>query len=178
MTSRIIHRNRIIWQNIEGWEELARARRRKCRRTSPLCKDREGNPVDCASGIPTTSARSPYRAGVPVTDPDEGITYRLIWHIDPLQGWAPTEFWQKRWGFDHRSIVILVEYGYLDAAIEEGSAVKRYRCRDENRLLTSTIFKQRKQAIKVRKYQDKRPRLKLNAKGWDKGRRAPQWHRH
>jgi hypothetical protein len=127
------------------------------RRRDESFRDREGEEVDCATGIPPTSPRSPFREGSAVLDRDEGIYYRCVGYLDPFLGWATTSFWQDRWYVDHRSILRYVEAGFLDAAIEKGSMVKRYRCRDEWGLLESETHKKEKARMRKSDRND-RPR--------------------
>lgn len=117
-----------------------------------LPRDREGRPVDLAP-IPAQSAQSPYRAGVAVRDSEEGATYRMVKHLDPREGWATTMFWQERWNIAHADVLRLVEVGLLDAAIEEGSQVRRFRCRDEHAVLHHDVYykAQERQGLRMRR---------------------------
>jgi len=92
--------------------------------------------VDVASAIPPDSAESPFRAGVAVRDEVEGIVYRVVAFgvLNPQDRWFSTRFWQDRWGISHKGVCALVERGWLDAAMEEGSEVRKYRCRDEGKV--------------------------------------------
>lgn len=93
-------------------------------------RDRRGNPVDTWP-IPPSEKIIEFRAGVPYTCPEDGITYRVLKRCDPKDGWAPAGFWRRRWGITFRSIRTFVEKGWLQPGIEEGSPTKRYRCVDE-----------------------------------------------
>lgn len=103
-------------------------------RPGMLLRDRHGNLIET---IPPESPRSPYRAGVPWLDPEEGITYRVVgrWVLDPRQGWATADFWLKRWRCDFATLREAVQRGFLDAALAQDSAHRRYRCRDESAVL-------------------------------------------
>lgn len=94
---------------------------------------RDGLPCD-GTPIPPDSPDSPYRAGEPYFDDAEDVVYRIVSHINVAEGWGTAAFWMKRWSCYYTDLLILVRRGWLDAAIEEGSAVKRYRCRDESRV--------------------------------------------
>lgn len=87
--------------------------------------------------IEPSSPDAPFRAGVPFDDPEDGITYRVVraGGLPPLDGWRSARFWVERWSIKWTHIRLLVEKGWLDAAIEEGSAIRLYRCRDEHRVL-------------------------------------------
>lgn len=83
--------------------------------------------------IPPDSPDSPFRAGEPYWDDAEDVVYRVVSQINVAEGWGTAAFWMKRWGCYYVDLLAFVRKGWLDAAIEEGSAVKRYRCRDEVR---------------------------------------------
>lgn len=172
MSSRVIIRNHVVWQRYSA-DELPPRRRGK--RYSPLPRDKDGLPVNVAEAIAPVSPLSPYREGMAYTDPDDGITYRCVAHLDPLDGWAVTELWQERWKLDHRDLVLLVEYGLLDASIEVGSVVKRYRCRDERLLKEHAVFKAQVKKAAIRRRNTKRPRSAFNPKGWAKSGELRRW---
>ena len=81
----------------------------------------------------------PYRSGTAYYDQAEGLEYRAvrIGALDPRQGWRTADFWLARWQTDWPTLVTLVQRGWLDAAIEEQSATKRFRCRDEARVIAA-----------------------------------------
>lgn len=135
MTSRIIVNGKVRFADREFYEERNAARRR----SKDFAVDKDGMPVGALAVAPD-DPRSPFRAGVNVTDEDEGINYRVVRHLDPKDGWATSEFWQKRWGIRHTQLIKLVAAYLVDAACEEGSRVRRYRCRDEARLLKSEVM--------------------------------------
>jgi hypothetical protein len=128
MSTRIVRGGKTIWASRDF---------RLPRRVEGPARDRDGIPVDVVRAIPADSARSIFREGVPLSDDNEGITYQVLGRCDPLQGWATTAFWQDRWRIKHGDLVKFVSLGYLDAAIEAGSQIRRFRCRDENRLKLS-----------------------------------------
>jgi hypothetical protein len=70
-------------------------------------------------------------------DQAEELEYRAvrIGALDPTQGWRTADFWLARWKTDWKTLRTLVQRGWVDAAIEEQSATKRFRCRDENRVI-------------------------------------------
>jgi hypothetical protein len=149
MPSRIVRRGRVIWAG-PGYEyrDWGQA----------LPRSRTGEPVDCASAIPSNSPASPFRAGVALVDRESGAVFRVVHHLDPLEGWATTEFWQERWGVDHKSILTFVIHGFLDAAIEAGSQVQRFRCRDEHTLMGHAVFSKQNRRMAVKRSNLKRPR--------------------
>ena len=163
MSSRIIMRDRVVYVS----PDFNRIRWDKGR--VPEYRDDPTGEKDCTSGIPPKSPKSPYRAGLPVRDSAEGITYRCVQNLNPLLGWAGTEFWQKRWDMDHKAIISFVEHGYLDAGVEVGSQVRRYRCRDEYALKRTQAWKaQRRREAERRKNSKRltRARLVQKAGGW------------
>jgi len=99
-------------------------------------RNRSGEPITDFRVQPG-SPDAPFRAGTPFEDPEDGITYRVVREggLPPLDGWRSAAFWIKRWGIRWEEIKLLVEKGWLDAAIEEGSVARLYRCRDEHRVL-------------------------------------------
>ncbi len=128
MSSRMVANGRVIHMSRDLYV-------RRKPHSAALPRGPAGEPVPSAFPIAPNSPRSIFRAGVALKDREEGCTYRCVKHLDPLEGWAPTEFWQKRWKVDHKAVIAYVESGLLDAAVEEGSQVRRFRCRDEWRLL-------------------------------------------
>jgi len=99
----------------------------------PRFVDAKGKPVS-TQPIPTHDPDSSYRPGIPVPDPD-GVTYRVLQYLDPRQGWGTAEFWLKRYPVTHRTLLEWVHLGILDAALELGSPTKRYRVRNEARIV-------------------------------------------
>lgn len=85
--------------------------------------------------IPPDAPQSPFRAGVPYFDADDNIHYRVVRALDPKEGWATAGFWMARWGCTFKELCYFVERGWLDAALEEKSPTKRYRCRDERPII-------------------------------------------
>jgi len=144
MPTRIVHRNETTWRSRDFRPGV---------RTSALYLDRDKQPVDCTVGIPADSPESPFRSGVAARDRIEGIMYRIVRRLDPTDGWASTEFWQDRYKVRHRDIVLFVEMGYLDAAIEEGSQIRRYRCRNESGLKGTKKYKnaRKRQAERIQR---------------------------
>lgn len=104
-------------------------------------RNRVGDVALSAAAIGPEDAMSPFRAGVPWFDELDDVTYRVVVRLNPLDGWASSEFWQRRWGMPHRSVCEMSSAGWLDAAMEEGTAAKRYRCRDEHGLKLSPAWK-------------------------------------
>lgn len=139
MPSRIILKNKVAWSS--GWPAKAKALFRDTDR------DGEGNPIDYAAAIPPESATSVFRAGSVVFHPGDKINYRLLDCLPPLDGWASTDFWQDRWNVDHKAILAFAERGYLDPAMETGSQICRFRCRDEYRLKISDIWRLHKNRL-------------------------------
>jgi hypothetical protein len=83
------------------------------------------------------SADSPFRLGTPYHDVSEDVIYRVVREVavDPMQGWRTATFWLTRWKMPFQDFLVVIRHGWLDAAMVEGSAAKRYRCRDELRVL-------------------------------------------
>lgn len=116
--------------------------------------------------IPPGSPDSPYRAGEPYFDEAEDVVYRIVSRINVAEGWGTAAFWMKRWACYYVDLLSLVRKGWLDAAMEEGSAVKRFRCRDERRVLASLapVLKARTSAT-----QDPKPMIKKGGPGEHRG---------
>lgn len=142
MSSRIVHRNRVIYQS-------PGTRRVKRNKGTPLNSDGKTD-VKFAQAIPPNSRQAPYLAGVPVWDAVDRVYYRCVQHLDPLQGWASTEFWQARWNLDHKAILYFVEAGKLDAAVEAKSKVKLYRCRDEWTLMQGKFWERQQKRVRLK----------------------------
>ena len=125
MASRVLIRDRIAYTN----RSYFHARR------PDAPTDRDGRLIELGAPVPADSAESPFREGEAWTDPEDGLTYRVLgWKaLDPKQGWGSLSFWLRRWKTTPGQIYRLVELGILDAAMEVNSALKRFRCRDEQR---------------------------------------------
>jgi len=67
--------------------------------------------------------------------PNPTIEFNIVEKLDPREGWASSEFWQTRWSISHREILQLVALGYVEAALERGSKVGRFRCADETEIV-------------------------------------------
>lgn len=75
------------------------------------------------------------RSGRPHFNKDHGLTYRVIDHADPGQGFATMEFWLRRYGVLWGRLRDWCLQGWFDAVYEVGSPTPRYRCRvGEDRL--------------------------------------------
>lgn len=73
--------------------------------------------------------------GLPYEDPHEHVVYRVVPNLNVAEGWGTAAFWTRRWGCNYSDVLHLAQLGWLDAAIAAGTSVKRYRCRDEVRVL-------------------------------------------
>jgi len=94
----------------------------------------DNNPSD-GTPIEPDSPDSPFRVGTPYHDVHEDVWYRVVARLNIAEGWGTAGFWIARWGCFYGDVLKLVRMGWLDAALEHGSAVKRFRCRDEIRVL-------------------------------------------
>ncbi len=159
MPSRILIRGQTAWQS-RGWERPVAA---------PVGRDRAGNPVPLTPVAPD-SVESPYRAGEPIYDPVEQVTYRAVPFLDVSQGWGTALFWQRRWHAAQAHLITLCQMGMLDAAID-ANLVRRYRCRDEHKA-KAWIATQRSEGWQRKQEQIERgyalPVKLLN--GWPKGK--------
>jgi hypothetical protein len=124
MSSRVFDRGRVLYASPDYAQY----------KPMPRSLDRGGNPIDQAP-IPMDSAGSPQRQGIPYRDPEDGLVYRIIDRLNIQEGWGTAGFWMKRYTVAWDVIVLWVERGWLEAAMERGSPTKRYRCRDERKLL-------------------------------------------
>lgn len=147
MPSRILKNNKVLWQS---------PTLKKTDWTKGLNRNKKGDLVDCAVGIAPSDPRSPFRAGTAYYDKEDEITYRVLDDVNIQDGWGTTQFWQQRWKIDHKAICKYVQCGYLDAVIVKGGQVRRYRCRDEVRLLESDEHKRAKKRLTRSRYQTKR----------------------
>ncbi len=141
MPARIVIKGRSVW----GSPELRQRERARARQHQSLPLGRKGTPhegqVLSPAGVPADSPASPYRAGIAFECPEDRVTYRIVLRLDPREGWATSDFWQERWRCRHVDVLRLVERGLLDAAMEQGSQVRRYRCRDERMCLGSPVLR-------------------------------------
>jgi hypothetical protein len=87
------------------------------------------------SPIPPDSPDSPMRAGVAYRDPDTGMVLRIVERLRIEEGWGTSRFWCDRYCVPFSALLEWVELGLMDAAMERGSPTKRFRCRDETRIL-------------------------------------------
>ena len=125
MASRVILNGREVWHS-HDWKVPV---------VAPPVHPKTGEPMPDALVRPGTPD-SPFRAGVPRYDSDDDLTYRIVSPkvLDPRQGWATAGFWLERWKCSWAQLKTLVEMAWVDAAIEQNSAIKRFRCRDETRV--------------------------------------------
>jgi hypothetical protein len=100
---------------------------------------------------PADDPRAPFRDGTPMKDAHEDLVYRVLDSLNPLDGWASSEFWQDRYQLEHKDIVTLVQYGLMDAAVAKHSELRRYRVRDERYLKESTQFQKLVSSAKTRR---------------------------
>ena len=135
MASRLTLNGRVVQQSRDLY-----AKRPDPRLSVPRSKD--GNIIQSARPIGAEDPRSPFRAGIPYQDPEDGVTYRVVSRLDPLEGWASQAFWTKRWKVLPQSIAVIAQHGLLDAAMEQNTYAKRYRARDERLILESAVFAQ------------------------------------
>lgn len=87
--------------------------------------------------IEPNSPDAPFRIGSPYFDPEEQIEYRVVRPeiLQPSDGWGTADFWCTRWLATFDFLKKMISKGWVDAAIEAGTRVRRYRCRDEQRVL-------------------------------------------
>ena len=100
--------------------------------------------------IPPDSPASPYRAGVPFHDKADGITYRVVGALDRNEGWMLASFWTHRYDIPIEVLFHFVERGWIDAAFEVSSPVKRFRCRDESKIVQWLASKRPKRRVQIR----------------------------
>lgn len=95
--------------------------------------------------------RTPFRDGLPFRDAHEDVVYRVLENLAPMDGWAPSEFWQDRYRIDHKDVIRLVQQGFMDAAVAKFSDLRRYRVRDERFLKESKTFKSVLESVRKRR---------------------------
>lgn len=158
MPTRIVYGNQTVWQS----RDLRRInwRKGKPERVTGRGANREVTPVDCTTAIAPTDSRSPFRSGVALRDSEEDLVYRVVDNLLPTDGWASVDFWQARYRLDHTAIIDLARLGFLDAAMEVGSQVRRYRCRDEPRMKASAEFKRMNSSAIHKRHNQKRAKLR------------------
>lgn len=152
MATRLTLNGRIVQQSRDLY-----AKRPDPRLSVP--RSRKGDIIQSARPIGPEEPQSPFRAGVPYTDPEDGVTYRVVLRLDPLEGWASQAFWVKRWKVLPQSIAVIVQHGLLDAAMEQNTYAKRYRARDERIILESPVLAQerkRAQAAQAQAVEEQR----------------------
>lgn len=145
MPTRMVVRGRVAWQDPEARRLLVL--HQKTAQAVP--RDRERKPlcgcmpaVNGAPGVVCEVHRqrrrlAPFRAGVPYVDELEQVTYRVVSNLNPLEGWAPADFFQQRWLIGRKELLQLARGGLIDAAMVEGSQVQHFRVRDEAAVLRS-----------------------------------------
>jgi hypothetical protein len=138
---------------------------------------RGGEPLNVTTPIAPQEVDKTLRAGIPYTCPTEKVTYRVIKNCDPRERWASSEFWQNHLKVGHRGLLRLLKLGWFDAAIEEGSQARRYRCRDERKMKESWDWRklrddQRKAA--ARKMKAERLKKRVGYRGFSMSPATPQ----
>jgi hypothetical protein len=134
MSTRIISQNRTIFANarVRSYSTIASAAVPTDKRKS---KDAGINVNKNTQTIPVWSPESPFRDGYAWRCPDDQVNYRIVKKINIQEGWGTAAFWMERYGVTTFNYVReWVERGWLDAALQEGSPTKRYRCRDERKI--------------------------------------------
>lgn len=132
MATRIVLRNRVAMIG-RGPDQHARMSE-SARAAGALPMNRARDTVINTQAIPPDSPESPFRDGHAWRCPDDQLTYRVVQSIDISAGWGTAAFWMTRYGVTFLFVREWVERGWLDAAIEQGTPTKRYRCRDERRI--------------------------------------------
>lgn len=139
MATRMVIRGHVKWQDSE-----ARAQQKlHAKHLAAVPRDRDKRPMcACSTGVVCErhkQVKKPpaFRAGVPYTDTQDQVVYRVVAHLNPTEGWATEEFFQKRWLIDHKALMQLARHGLIDAAMTEGSQVRMFRARDEAAVLRS-----------------------------------------
>jgi hypothetical protein len=120
------------------------------RASEALNLDSHGDPVDVASAIPPTYPPSAYQLGVTFRDRDENVDYRVLKRLTPADGWASAQFWHRRWQCNASDFLEILRAGYMLAAIEEGSTVRRYLCLNERELKDSPLWLRLRKKQKAR----------------------------
>jgi hypothetical protein len=146
--------SRIILQGRTAY--ASRNMPRKTHRASEaLNLDEQGEPVDVASAIAPTLPPSVYQLGVPFFDSEEGVEYRVLKRLTPADGWASATFWKNRWGCNLTDLLDIVKAGWMLAAIEHGSHVRRYLCTNERGLKDSNLWKILRKRQRTREEREK-----------------------
>ena len=135
MSAQIICNGRVVWST-----PGPRTRR------AELPVDRDGN-VLLPEAVAPGSPKSIFTVGTPHYSTADRIWFRMLPSCPPMDGWASTDFWQHRWNADHKAVRAFAVAGYLDPAMEVGSQVARYRCRDEFGLRNSQTWRTEKNRI-------------------------------
>ena len=113
-------------------------------------------PID-TSPIPPAHPDAPLRIGFPHEDKAEGVTYQVAKYLDPLQGWAPAQWWMKRHAVTYKTILKWCQLGYLQPALEVGSPTKRYRCPNEDKLFDYLVQHVHARQGRAQVYRPRRP---------------------
>lgn len=102
-------------------------------REAPAAEYNKADPAYFTRAIPPDHPSSPYREGVPVHDPEDDVVYRRVSRAavraDPT--WVRLGFWTQRWGCRPADVHDFCRRGLVDAAYEDGTHAKLFRCRDE-----------------------------------------------
>lgn len=124
MSARIILGGRVVWSTV--------------RRAPPVEPYNPAEYVNDDERAAARAARELERAtptvGVPFVDHDEQVTYRVLAHLDPAQGWALADTVLGWYSIAYHELLDFVRRGFVDAAVERGSAVKRFRVLDPGRI--------------------------------------------
>jgi DNA-binding transcriptional ArsR family regulator len=144
MATRVVVHGQEVWSNQDHRRLMMRpsAREGANVRRSRLMPDPV--PIDVAGAIQPDSVDSPFRVGVGYFDSEEQVAYRVVRSgmINWTDGWATIAFWRNRWKLSVEEVFRLTRAGLLDAAMEDCSQVRRYRCRDEQKVLAHPVVTQ------------------------------------
>lgn len=126
MPSRVVIRGRAAYQT-RDW---------RAAHVRPAPRDVDADGVTLPGAPVVGPPRPPsLRAGYPYRDPETDLVFRVVERLDPAEGWGTADFWCRRFRVDFDKLAEWVQLGWVDAAVEAGSPTRRYRPRDEGRLL-------------------------------------------
>ena len=130
MSARIIVNDRVRWQS-QDWprpHRTAQQFRGSYQPTDPEERARLALPI-----VDPDYAKRPKPVSL-WTDPKTMVVYKMVQHLDPMQGWCLVSQLMKHYGCQQREILTWCQLGLIDAAIEVGTPTKRYRPRDDGKL--------------------------------------------
>ena len=130
MSARIIVNDKVRWQS----HDWPRAHRNSAQLRGTYRSDDPEERARLVLPIVDPEYAKRVRADYRWADPKTLVVYKMVEHLDPMQGWCLISQLMKHYGVQQRTVLEWCQVGLIDAAIEHGTPTKRYKPLDNGRL--------------------------------------------